>query len=303
MIKIFDKNKHTTEVFDKMPVPQALLTMAVPTVMAQLIVLIYSLADTFYIGQTNNPNMVAAVSLLLPIYNLTLPLANMTGVGGGTLISRLLARDKGDEAKKVCALSFYVCIAIAFTYATIFLVCMDPILHGLGANDDVYVYAKTYTLFVIVCGAIPTGLSNAMASLIRSCGYSKEAGVGITFGGIINIILDPIFMFVLFPKGQEVTGAAVATLLSNILALIYFFIVSHRIKNVSSINYSLRLGLPTKESIKELFAIGIPVSINSFLFDIDYIVLDKLMSTYGAISLAALGIVLKAERLPLNTGV
>lgn len=93
-------NEYTKNIFEKMPISKALFTMAVPTIAGQLIILIYSLADTFFIGQTDNPNMVAAVSLLLPVYNLTIPLANMAGIGGGTLMSILIAKNENDEPKK-----------------------------------------------------------------------------------------------------------------------------------------------------------------------------------------------------------
>lgn len=296
-------NEKAINIFEKMPVPRALFTMIVPTVLSQLIVLIYSMADTYFIGKTNNPNMVAAVSLLLPIYNLTIPLANLTGVGGGTLISRLIAKNEHKEAKKVCNASFYICLSISLLYSLIFLLFYNGILYGLGATKETFLYAKNYAFFVIILGAVPISLSSTMANLIRSCGFSKEAGFGIILGGVINIILDPIFMFIVFGKGHEVEGAAFATLLSNIIAVLYFFYVSYRIKDKSSISYNLKIGFPKKENMKMLFTIGIPGSITPLCYDLDYIVLDKLMSSYGSVALAALGIVLKIEKLPLNTGV
>lgn len=301
MIKSNDS--HTIEVFEKMPIAKALFSMAVPTIFGQLIVLIYSLADTFFIGQTGDPNKVAAVSLLLPIYNLSIPLANMTGLGGGTLISALIAKGEGEEARKVSCASFYICILIAFLYASIFLIFMEPLLHILGASSETYDFAKSYAMLVIVCGAIPVCLNNTIANLVRSCGFSKEASFGITLGGVLNIFLDPLFMFVICKKGNEVLGAATATLISNVISMIYFITLSIRIRKRSAICYDLRIGTPTKRSILKLFAIGIPSSMMGLFFDIDYIILDKLMAMYGEVQLAAIGIVLKAERFPVNIGV
>lgn len=298
-----NRDEKAVEIFERMPVPKALFTMALPTIAGQLIVLIYSIADTFFIGQTNNPNMVAAVSLLLPVYNLTGPLANMTGVGGGTVMSMLIARENSDEAKKICAFSFYVCIVLAFIFSLILLIFNNKILYGLGATIETYRYARIYSIIVISLGAIPISLSNTMSNLVRSCGFSKEAGFGVMLGGILNIILDPLFMFVIFEKGREVEGAAIATLLSNIISMIYFFVIIYKIKDKSSMSFDIRKGLPQNRYIKKLFSIGIPGSVTPLFFDIDYMILDKLMSAYGAVNLAALGIVLKAERLPLNTGV
>lgn len=296
-------DEHTIEVFERMPVAKALFTMALPSIFSQLIVLIYSLADTFFIGQTADPNMVAAVSLILPIYNLSIPLANMTGMGGGTLMSALIAKERGDEARKVSCASFYICLMIALTYSLVFVFFMNPILRFLGASDATYNYAKTYATFVIIFGAIPVCLNNTMANMIRSCGFSKEASFGITFGGIINIILDPIFMFVIFKRGNEVAGAAAATLLSNLISFVYFLTLSYKIRNKSAICYNPRVGTPTIESIKRLFAVGVPASLMGLFFDVGYMTLDKLMAVYGEVELAAIGIVLKAERFPVNTGV
>ena len=297
------KNLKTEEIFANAPEGIALFNMALPTVVGQLIVLIYSLADTFFIGKTNNPYMVAGVSLLLPVFNLFLPLANLTGLGGGTLISRFIALKQDEEAKKMSVLSIYVCLLISFTYSAIFLIFMDKILILLGANSDIIEYSKKYAFFVIVLGAIPTALSNTIANLLRCCGYSKEAGFGITMGGVLNIFLDPLFMFVIFSKGNEVVGAGLATLLSNVITLIYFLLMIYKVRNEASISYDIRLGLPKRSNIINLFTLGVPASFNSFCFDIDYIVLDKLMSQYGAYALAGVGIVLKAERLPLNIGI
>ncbi len=101
------KSAESKEIFETLPVPKALKAMAVPTIFSQIIVLIYNLADTFYVGRTNNPYMVAAASLILPVFNITIALAGLTGIGGGSLMARLLGEKQEDEAKKVCGFSFY----------------------------------------------------------------------------------------------------------------------------------------------------------------------------------------------------
>ena len=101
------------QVFREFPVPKALRVMVVPAVISQLIVLIYNMADTFYVGQTDNPYMVAATSLILPVFNITLCLAGLAGIGGGALISRLLGQERRDEARKVSVFSLYLGILIA----------------------------------------------------------------------------------------------------------------------------------------------------------------------------------------------
>lgn len=261
------------------------------------------MADTFYVGRTNNPYMVAGASLILPVFNITLCLAGLAGIGGGALVSRLLGEKREDEARKAGTFALYLAIGISALFALIMGVFMDPVLMLLGAGENTLVFARQYSFFVIVVGGIPTVLSNVMSNLIRSIGYSKEAGIGITLGGLLNIVLDPLFMFVILPKGYEVMGAGIATCLSNCMACVYFFIVTARMGKESVITLSLKNGLPEKESMLAVFKVGIPSAVTTFLFDLDYIVVDKLMVSYNDFALAAVGIVLKVERLPLNVGV
>ena len=247
--------------------------------------------------------MVAGVSLILPVFNICLSLAGLTGIGGGALISRLLGEGKEDEAKKVSSFSFYLSIAETAVFSIMMFAFMKPVLTLLGASDNTYHYARQYAFCVIVLGGIPTVLSNVMSNLLRSVGRSKEAGFGITMGGIINMALDPLFMFVLLPRGNEVLGVGIATLISNCIACGYFSCVIYRIRGQSVVSFNVRNGLPDRRSIGSIFNVGIPSAVATLLFDIDYVVIDKLMASYGDIALAAVGIVLKAERLPLNVGI
>ncbi|MCH5352424.1 MAG: MATE family efflux transporter [Acutalibacter sp.] len=277
--------------------------MALPTIFSQIIVLIYNMSDTFYVGRTNNPYMVAGASLILPVFNICLALAGLTGIGGGALVSRLLGVNREEEAKKVSAFSIYLAIAITAVFSIAVLLFMQPLLGLLGASENTFEYARQYSFCVIVLGGIPTVLSNVLANLLRSAGESKKAGFGITMGGMINIVLDPLFMFVLLPKGQEVLGVGIATLLSNCIACTYFLCVIFRMRRNSVISFRIWDGLPERKSILSVFSVGVPSAITTLLFDIDYVVIDKLMTGYGDIALASIGIVLKAERLPLNVGV
>ena len=292
--------RNNTDIFENMPVSKAVMTMAVPTIISQLIVLIYNISDTFFIGRTNNPYMVAGASLILPIFNITLSLSGLAGVGGGALISRLLGEKRPDEARRVYSFSVYLCLGLSAIFSLVTLVFMRPLMNLLGAGADTYDYASGYAFFVIVCGGVPTVLSNTLATLIRSIGESRRAGFGITMGGLINIALDPLFMFVLLPDGMEIIGAGMATCLSNCIACAYFIISLIRL-NSGVLHLSLKL--PSGKSIMGIFGVGLPSSVATLLFDLDYVVIDRLMSGYNDIALAAVGIVLKAERLPLNVGI
>ncbi len=296
-------SNHNIDVFERMPVARAVRTMAIPTIISQLIVLIYNMADTFYVGRTNDPYMVAGASLILPIFNITASLAGLAGSGGGALISRLLGRKQPEEAGKVYSFCVYLSVALSALFSLSVLIFMRPLMIQIGAGEDTYRYASSYAFFVIVCGAVPTVLSNTLSMLIRSVGESKKAGFGITMGGLINIALDPLFMFVLLPDGMEIVGAGAATFLSNCIACIYFIVVLFRMRRDTVLRLNAPLVLPTKRSIAEVFGVGLPSAIATLLFDLDYIVIDRLMSGYNDIALAAVGIVLKVERLPLNVGI
>lgn len=298
-----DSKNNSIEIFEKMSVAKAVRTMAVPTVIGQLIVLFYNMADTFFLGRTNNPYMVAGASLILPVFNICISLAGLTGVGGGALVSRLLGKKDMEEAKKVSSFSIYLCVMLAALFSLLMLIFNEPVMKLLGAGNDTYEYAKTYAMCVIVLGAIPTVLSNTLSTLLRSVGISKKAGFGITMGGLINIVLDPLFMFVIFPSGKEILGAGIATFISNCISCGYFIFTIWRLESDSVLKLCPIYRLPDIKSLASIFSVGIPSSVATLLFDLDYIVLDRLMSDYGDIALAAIGIVLKVERLPLNVGI
>ncbi len=289
------------QIFEILPVWQAVAKMALPAIFSQIIVLIYNMADTFYLGRVNNPYMVAGASLILPVFNICASLSSLAGVGGGALISRMLGENREDEARKASSFSLLLGMGSTALFSLLMLIMMQPLLHLLGASENTMRYAQQYAFCVIVLGGVPTVLSNVMANLLRSTGESRRAGFGIAMGGMINIVLDPLFMFVLLPEGSEVLGVGIATLLSNCLACCYFLWVILRSGRQSIIRFGL--AMPEKKSIRSVFGVGIPSAVSTLLFDIDYIVLDKLMAGYGDIALAAIGIVLKAERLPLNVGV
>ena len=296
------KHINTREIFETWPIPKALTELALPMIFGQLIILVYNLADTFFIGRTNNPLMVAGVSLLLPVFNISITFANLFGIGGGTLISRLMGAKRDDEAKSVSSFCFWMTILAGSIFALTMYTLMTPILRLLGASDDTLNFARQYTFCVIVIGAVPTILGMTLSNFLRSTGHAKQAGFGVSMGGIINIFLDPVFMFVLLPKGYEVLGAGIATMLSNVIICAYFLTVILREKD-SIISLSLSDVITSAKNVYEVFAVGIPAAIAVTLFDITYIIIDKLASGYGDIPLAAVGIVLKAERLPLNIGI
>lgn len=289
--------------FEEDRVSHALAVMALPAIVSQLIILAYNIADTWFVGRTNDPYMVASCSLVLPVFMLTIVITNVFGVGGGTLISRLIGRNKGEEASRVSAVCIAMALAAGLVFSLLCLAGMTPLLRFLGASDNVLENAKKYMFFVIVLGGIPAIMSNTLSALLRSIGLSSKASFGLSMGGLLNIVLDPLFMFVLLPDGEQVTGAAVATLLSNIAAMLYFIVIYRKSSQETILRFRMKGRYPSTESVKAIFSVGIPAAIAVFLFDLCNIVINRLSAGHGDIELAAMGIVLKTERLPLNIGI
>ena len=155
--KAMDPRKQA--IFETAPVPKAILTLAVPTVISQLITLAYNLADSFFVGRTGNPHMVAAVALVYPIFSMTTAFANLFGIGGGSLISRLLGAKRPEQARQVCVFSFYGAIAASALFSLAIFLFLDPILYAVGASPDTIEYAREYMLWILVLGGVPTVLS------------------------------------------------------------------------------------------------------------------------------------------------
>ena len=143
-----------TALFETMPVGKALLTMAIPTIFSQLITMVYNLADTIFIGMSNDPYKVAAAGLVAILFFVLSALANLFGVGGGSLLSRLLGEKRETDAKRVGAFSFYGSFVIAAVYSLVCLLFTQPLARLLGASDNTIGYASSYLFWAVVVGGI-----------------------------------------------------------------------------------------------------------------------------------------------------
>ena len=144
------------ELFETAPVPRAVATLAIPTIISQVVTMIYNLADTFFIGQIGNPYMVAAVSLVSPWFNLLTALGNLFGLGGSSLISRLLGAKKEKDIKYVSAFSVWGGAAVTLLFSIGTYLARRPLLTFLGASPDTYGFAESYLFWVVVLGGVPT---------------------------------------------------------------------------------------------------------------------------------------------------
>ena len=295
-----------TELFAHMPVKKALFTLAVPTIISQLVNLIYNMVDAFFIGRTGNSYMIAATSLTLTLLMMNTALSNLFGIGGGSLMARLMGAGEPKEARRVSAFSVYGAIAVALLYSLLIGVFTDPILTFLGASPDTIGFARSYTQIVIVLGSVPVVLSQTLAHLLRNAGYSSQASIGLSGGGILNVFLDPLFMFVLLPHGMEVTGAAIATALSNLIACIYLLLTYIRVGKTGPLSVSPKDALRIrKNSIGRLFSVGVPSALLTGLFDLANICVNIIAASHDDLVLAGIGIVMKVERFPnaVNIGI
>ena len=296
MTKLSTRDK---ELFESRPVFQSIFILAAPTIIGQLITIIYNLADTWFIAQTNVTSQVAAVTLVLPIYLMLTVLSGLFGVGSGSLIASALGRERYDDVKKISSFAFWVTIFATGIYSLILLFFRDPLLSLLGAKDEVLRYASDYVLWTTVIGGIPTVLNVVMAHLVRATGKSFHASIGMAIGAVLNIVLDPFFIFPI-GLGLGSKGAAMATFISNSIAVGYFliYLLINRKKTVLSIhvkNFTLQ-----KELAGRAVLIGLPNAAMTFFATFSNVVLNLLVSGFGTSAVAALGIVKKIDLVPAH---
>ena len=283
------------ELFETVPVPRAVATLAIPPVISQVVAMVYNLADTFFIGQIGNPYMVAAVSLVFPWFNLLTALGNLFGIGGSSLISRLLGEKRGDEVRFVSAFSIWGGAVLTLVFSALTYLARTPILHFLGASPDTYGYAESYLFWVVVLGGVPTMASQVFGHLLRSEGYVRPASAGMMFGGILNVVLDPILIFGMH---LDVAGAAIATAVSNALSVVFFIFEYARLGDRSVV--SLHPRHFTFRFIRQIFSVGLASALATTLGNLSNMAIVKLASGYGDIPVAAYGVVKKIDQLPLN---
>lgn len=280
--------------FEEVPVLKAVVALEVPTVISQLITVVYNMADTFFVGQVGDPNQVAATAICLPIFMLLTGMANLFGIGGASLISRSLGSGDREHAKKTSAFCVWTAAGVALVYGLLVYLCRGALFPLVGADSLTYDFCSRYAFWVIALGSVPTVLSAAFAHLVRAEGYSKQASFGVALGGILNMVLDPIFISLL---RMEIAGAAIATLLSNIAATAYFLLLIRKkresiVLSLSLKDYSLRENIPS-----EVMLVGLPSAIMNIAGVLSNICMNRLMASYNDEAVAGIGIAKKVDML------
>ncbi len=279
------------ELFENESIPKAYMKMALPVVMGMVITLVYNLVDTYFIAKTGNTNLIAGVSVCAPLFTLLLAIGDIFGIGGSSVISRLLGLHDVDEARKKSVFCFYASAITGIVFSVIMLILKRPMLKLLGATDQTYEYAQQYYVWLIL-GATFIIFSLVPSNLLRAEGKSLESMIGSVLGTVVNIILDPIFIFVL---GFGAAGAAMATIIGYIVTCLFFIVLINTKSDVLSLDYKkLSFDIITFSSV---FAIGLPSSITNLMQTVGITLTNRFLQPYGDENIAIMGIVLKVVNI------
>jgi multidrug efflux pump len=280
-------------ILEAMPVPQAILKLAVPTMLGMLVQVFYNMTDTFFVGRLNDSNQVAAVAIIMPIFMITMALSGIFGNGGASYLSRLLGSKEHDRAQQTLATAWLSGIILGIVVTAAGFYWMPSILSVSGASAQTYPFAASY-LRIILAGSVVIMVNFAAGQLLRAEGAAKEAMFGMAIGTVANVILDPLFIFTFH---QGVAGAAVATVIANALALVYYLWYYLRRKSLIPLTFRhLRFEWAI---YREIFKIGVPASINQLLMSCTHMLMNNVAASYGDVVVAASGIAMRVFTMPI----
>lgn len=280
-------------VFNETKVSKAYLRLAIPLVFSMAVGLIYNLADTFFVAQTNDTNVVAGVSLGMPLFTALMAIGNVYAQGGSSLISRLLGKEDLQGVRHVSSFCFYGAIFTGAIIGIVLLVFRVPLLYVLGANEQTYRHASDYFLYLAI-GAPVIVLTFIHSNLLRAEGMSKESMLGNVVGSLVNIVLDPIFISVL---GWNAAGAALATVIGNLCTDLFFLAVVLKKSKILSVN--LREVKIPLEHVGQILGIGVPAAIVNLMSSASSVLINQFLLPFGNEKIAAMGIAMKVSMIVL----
>lgn len=285
--------------FEQTPIPKAVAKLAIPTILSSLVMVLYNLADTYFVGMCNDPIQNAAVTLAAPVLLAFNAVNNLFGVGSSSMMSRALGRKDYDTVYKSSALGFYCAIISGALFALACFVFNAPLLRMLGANTETMAATGEYLKWTSIYGAVPAILNVVMAYMVRAEGSALHASIGTMGGCFLNIILDPVFIL---PWGLNMgaEGAGLATFLSNCVACIYFFVLLYKKRKSTFVCVNPKRLSLDKNIICGICAVGIPASIQNLLNVTGMTILNNFTSSFGADAVAAMGITQKINMVPMN---
>ncbi len=288
-----------TAIFEQTPIPAAVAKLAIPTVLSSLVMILYSMADTYFVGILNDPVQNAAVALSAPVLLSFNAVNNLFGVGSSSMMSRALGMKEYDTVRKSSAFGFYMALGCGVLLSLICTLFRPALLGLLGADAVTASATENYLVWAVTCGAVPSILNVVLAYMVRSEGAALHASLGTMSGCLLNIILDPIFIL---PKGLNMgaAGAGLATFLSNCVACLYFFVLLWCKKNNTYISLSAKQFSWQKPIVMGICGVGVPAAIQNLLNVTGMTILNNFTSAYGADAVAAMGIAQKINMVPMQ---
>ena len=270
------------ELLGSAPIPKALLALGLPTMIGMLINALYNLVDTYFVGGLGTDQM-GAVTVAFPLGQIVVGLGLLFGNGAAAYLSRLLGRGDKDTANKVASTALYSSVLIGGIVILCSVIFLEPILRQTGAIESVMPYAVTYTSIYITFSFFNV-FNVTMNNIVSSEGAAKTAMCALMAGAILNVVLDPIFIYIL---NFGVAGAAIATAISQIVsALIYLFYI---FRKKSVFTFRIKECCFSKEIMSEILKIGIPTMVFQLLTSLSISMINNAAKEYGGSVLAAMG--------------
>ena len=293
------ENEEKTELFEKTPIPKAVMKLSVPMILSALTVIVYNMADTFFVGMLKDPIQSAAISLAAPMMMALNVISNLFGVGTASMMSRSLGAKEYQTVRQCSAFGFYGTVFSSLLLSVCFAVLKQPIMGIIGVQPDTEMATDAYMLWTITLGALPTVLHIVMLNIVRAEGESFFASFGIAVGCLLNVILDPIFVL---PWGLNMgaEGAGCATFLSNCVSCIFYFGLLFKKREKLYASFSPKDFVLNRKIVFGVCGIGVPACIQTLLNVTGITVLNNFTVAYGATAVAAMGIVQKINSLPVN---
>ncbi len=288
-----------TTLFESMPIPRAVAKLAVPTVLSSLVMVLYNLADTYFVGMINDPVQNAAVTLAAPLLLAFNAVNNLFGVGSSSMMSRALGRKDYDTVYRSSAFGFYCALFCGILFSAGCTVFRQPLLRILGTDAVTAEATGSYMFWTVSCGAVPAILNVVFAYMVRSEGAALHASIGTMSGCLLNMVLDPIFILP-WGLGMGAAGAGFATFLSNCAACAYFLVLLLvKGKNTYVCIHPRKFCL-RRDVVLGVCGVGIPASIQNLLNVTSMTLLNNFMSAFGADAVAAMGIAQKVNMIPMQ---
>ena len=287
-----------TWLFETAPIASAVTKLAVPTILSSLVMVLYNLADTYFVGMLNDAIQNSAVTLAAPVLLAFNAANNLFGVGSSSLMSRSLGCKDYDMVSKSSAFGFY-CALFSGVIFSIFCAALNgPLLNILGADETTRDATQAYMLWTVYFGAAPSILNVVLAYLVRAEGSALHASIGTMSGCALNIVLDPIFIMP-WGLGMGAAGAGLATFISNCVACLYFFVLIFVKRGRTFVCIDIRQLSFNRKIVRAVCGVGVPAAIQNLLNVTGMTILNNFTSAYKADAIAAMGISQKINMLPM----